>query len=172
MVIKYINDIKKCGRPIEVKYVRNKVYKIFDFDSTEIDQFGLTPREYYDNEKRGYEFLYEQKYNATNGISYFLTPKCFSIGINYIVIEKYEMSLLKLFGECESELQHKIIDVYVTPLAEKLDEMKFVHNDFFPRNIVINLNPVKVALIDFGMSYIIQKKSKKNYICLSKYFVS
>ena len=114
---------------------------------------------YYTNERRAYEVLNGITYKSGDGKWVPVVPKCYEIGKNYIIIEKYECSMMDMFNmrmivdELEGEM-NKMITTYVEPMMLRLNEMKVAHYDIAYRNIVYNKDLKKVSIIDFGMSEI------------------
>lgn len=118
-------------------------------DLTDVD-----PEVLYEGEKQAYELLNNVQYLSGNGQLLYLTPRVIEIGLDYIILEKYDMSLYEFFTDSITiEQFDHIYNDYVIPMAKKLDECNIIHGDFAPRNIVMDKECKRFALIDFGFSF-------------------
>lgn len=152
---------------VQVKTIKNTIRKEYDIFDQIPDEFGLTPRGYYENEKYFYQLLNNMTYTSQDGKSIRLTPRCLEIGYNYIIIEKYECAMVdhikkgKMFEYYGNLLV--FTNKFIVPITKKLDDMKIVHGDFHPRNIVFDTDLSRCSIIDFGLSYLCKKpKCSKN----------
>ncbi len=169
MPIKYTNcELEGCR--VETQIKKHHVVKIFDLHEEEPDVAGMLPIDYFENEKNGYEYLSGKTYITGTGKIYNLVPKCYEIGTNYIVLEKYEHALNTIINNKNTNIS-LIIKNFIEPIAKRLDELQFIHEDFFPRNIVFRDDLSKVAVIDFGLSHTTKNKQcSRNLFCLQHYF--
>ena len=163
--IRYTNKTEKVMYRNEIFITDTTVCKAFNMQLEQRDGFGKTPAEYYRIERETYEKLDDIYYYTNTGERMKLVPKCLEIGKNYILIEKYEYAMSeqikrkKLFEKYSSIQQ--VIEKFVVPIANKLDEMHLIHNDLHPRNIVFDLDFNRVSVIDFGLASF-TKPTKKN----------
>lgn len=127
------------------------VIKYFDVVDNEEDEFGMTPKRYFENEINAYKLLNNVKYTTPDGRDLFLTPQCLEIGENYMIFEKYETSLYNVLCEKRCDVL-KQIRTYVDPILKKLDELRICHNDVAFRNFVLDYDLNRCAIIDFAMS--------------------
>jgi serine/threonine protein kinase len=153
---------------VQLSVRKNTICKMYDLYERDVDGFGKTPTDYYNNESYFYQQLNNMTYIAGNGQEMRLTPKCLEIGKNYILLEKYDTSMLNqikkggLF-EHYKEL-NAFVNLYVIPIAKKLDQLKIIHDDFYPRNIVFDLDFTRCSVIDFGLSSLCKKPVCRNNI--------
>jgi hypothetical protein len=131
------------------------VYKIFNLNQEEIDEFNNTPSSYFQRECKCYRLLNNETYLSQDGRRMSLVPRCLEIGQNYLKLERYQTSMVAeitdggLFEQYKS-LVH-VVDNYVIPMASRLDQLGFCHNDFHPRNIVLDYDLKRCSVIDFGL---------------------
>ena len=174
---------KSLTMDIEHKYAQNVFIKYFSDDEYNDHTNTL---DMLDNEKNAYCLLNNVKYFSNDGRELFVTPQCFEIGLDYIVLEKYHASMYDYasYGDnifsrnhyaFDSDNDHSsddnnilsylfhIIRNYIDPLTKKLDELHFSHNDIALRNFVFNRCLEKVSVIDFGVSNVPDEHAD-NYI--------
>jgi serine/threonine protein kinase len=137
------------------KLCGDKFYKIYDLKADEVDEFDNTPEDYFKREIQYYQRLNGVTYCSLSGQEMSLTPQCFEIGQNYIVLSKYQTDMYSeirtdgLFSQY-SDLNHAI-NQYVIPIAHQLDSLGIEHHDFHPRNIVLDYDFIRCSIIDFGL---------------------
>ena len=71
-----------------------------------------------------------------------------------MILEKYQMSLRQLIekGPIEPELKKKI-ECLITAKVKAMHELGIAHGDLHADNIVLDLHPLRIAIIDYEMAF-------------------
>jgi serine/threonine protein kinase len=160
--IKYTNQSEKVMYYKDLIFSKNQVCKVYNTKCHEIDCFEMTPTMYYQVERMMYEKLHNIFYKTKSGRKMKLIPNCLEIGNNYFIIEKYDKTLseeIRKICKTYQDLQN-FIEEYIKPIAKKLDQLDIIHGDLHPRNIVIEHDMKNVSIIDFGLSFLVNKNNK------------
>lgn len=88
------------------EFRKNYVVKYFDVDDNEADEFGMTPKRYFENETKAYKLLNNVKYVTSDGRELFIVPQCLEIGKNYMIFERYETSLYDMICHKRYDVLH------------------------------------------------------------------
>jgi len=80
---------------VQVTSKKNVIYKMYDLHDKETDNFNRTPSDYYLVETHIQQQLSDVTYIAGDGREMRLIPKCLEIGKNYIIMEKYDTSMVE-----------------------------------------------------------------------------